>query len=170
MISKFKINYVSNAQISTDEHDKIIMIKNQYWQYSKESHERWRKENLNNEDGHLWLENDNGEIIAYLNFVFLQIRFETKTEDVIGIGNVCVDKESLGRGIGLLLMQICNYYILNYRKRSVLLCQKKLSKFYQKSGWIEYPGKVILNGSVFDGLAMFNRLPEDPSIIIERNF
>lgn len=170
MINHFSINYVTNALITNEVHDKIITIKNQHWQYPKETHEKWRRDNLNDDDCHLWLENKTGEIFAYLNFVFLKARFDTRIEDIIGIGNVCVNKDLLGRGEGLLLMQICNYYISMHNKPALLLCKRKLSAFYEKSGWFEYQGKLLLKGDIFEESAMFNKLYKEELIQIERKF
>ena len=169
IITDFKINYVKNSLLTSEILDKIIMLKDQYWHYPKESHEKWIQENLNDNDFHLWLENSSG-IFAYLNLVFLKIRFDARLEEVIGIGNVCVNREIAGNGIGLLLMQICNYYISCLDKRAVLLCKKRLSNFYIKSGWLEYPGRVVLKGNKYDELLMLNKLPNELYIEIERNF
>lgn len=170
MLSDFRTNLVKNAVLTSEVHDKIIMLKDQYWHYPKESHERWRKENLHDDDYHLWLENEAGELIAYLNLVFLQVRFDKRYEKVIGVGNVCVNKDLSGNGIGLLLMQICNYYITNHERRSVILCNKTLANFYTKSGWIPYPGKVVVKAINYSGLVMFNKLPEELLIEIEKKF
>lgn len=170
MITNFKIYCIKNSLIESDKHDKIIMLKDQYWHYPKESHEKWRQENLNDDDCHLWIENEAGVIFAYLNLVFLKVRFDTRIEDVIGVGNVCVSKDLSGQGVGLLLMQICNYFISYHEKRALLLCKRNLSKFYKKSGWIEYQGKVILKGNDYKELLMFNNIPDELNIEIDRNF
>jgi predicted GNAT family N-acyltransferase len=170
MITSFRICCIKNGLISSDKHDKIIMLKDQYWHYPKESHEKWRQENLNDDDYHLWLENDSGVIFAYLNLVFLKIRIEKRNEEALGVGNVCVSKDFSGKGVGLLLMQICNYYISYHEKRALLLCKRSLSGFYRKSGWVEYQGTVILKGQEYSELLMFNKVVAESYIEIERNF
>lgn len=170
MITEFRINYVKNSLLTGDRREKIIELKKQYWKYSSESHKKWMDENINDNEYHLWMEGINGEILAYLNMVFLQVQFAERFEEVSGIGNVCVNYEISGQGIGLLLMQICNYYINCHKKRGMLLCKKNLSGFYQKSGWQAFPGKVLFQGNEYKELVMFNELPDALNIAIERNF
>jgi predicted GNAT family N-acyltransferase len=170
MITNFIIRCEKNSLITRDILDKIIALKNQYWKYPKKSHEKWILENLYDDEYHLWIENSDGEIIAYLNIVFLNIRFDNRIENVIGIGNVCVDRTISGKGVGFLIMLISNYYILNIGKRAMLLCKRTLSKFYHKAGWIEFTGKVIIKGKDYKELLMFSKVPEANCIEIERLF
>jgi len=170
MINEFRVNYVKNSLIASDMIEKIIELKKQYWNYSSESHKKWIEDNINDDEYHLWIENKGGEILAYLNIVFLKIQFDDNFEEVIGIGNVCVNNKTSGKGIGLLLMQICNYYINCHEKRATLLCKKKLSSFYQKSGWKLFTGKVLFQGSKYKEILMLNELPDAVNVVIERNY
>jgi len=170
MITEFRIKYVKNSLITSDILEKIIGLKKQYWHYSFESHKKWMKENINDDDYHLWIENNSGRILAYLNMIFFQVQFNKIFEEVVGVGNVCVSNEISGKGIGLLLMQICNYYVNYHEKRAILLCKKSLSYFYRKSGWNTFQGEVLFLGNDYNELVMLNELPSAINIAIERNF
>jgi len=170
MINDFRIKYVNNSFVTSDMLERIIKLKMQHWHYTKASHEKWIQENLNDNEYHLWIEDNTGEIISYLNIVFLPVRLDNQLEQSIGIGNVCVDKNITGKGLGLLLMQICNYYISFYKMPSILLCKKDLFRFYSKSGWIKFSGEVVLKGNKYNELLMFNKRPEVSHVEIERNF
>lgn len=170
MITDFYVRMVENSCLSNKEQQRIIMLKQQHWHHPMQSQINWMKENIRNGEYHLWLGQPDGQIIAYLNFVFLSVRFENRVEELVGIGNVCVDKALSGKGIGLLLMQICNYYIKCQDKKAVLLCRKDLVSFYKKSGWKEYLGSTVLLGKEYKESIMFSVLPEEKRVEIERNF
>jgi predicted GNAT family N-acyltransferase len=170
MMSEFIVKYVRHSQLDRDALKRIIFIKMQHWNYSTKSHQKWIKENIKADEHHLWFEKPNSQVIAYLNLVNLNIKCDSKVRPFIGIGNVCVDKSLLGEGLGLLLMQVCNYYIRQNDIQSILLCKKQLSKFYSKAGWIEFNGKVFLKGHIYNELLMFNNDLNASIIEIERNF
>jgi predicted GNAT family N-acyltransferase len=170
MISNFRVFLVRSVDITPEILGKIISLKRQHWKYSIESNEKWISENLNADDHHLWIENNSGEIIAYLNLVFLNVSFDGKIKKVLGIGNVCVAINESGKGIGYLLMLICNYYIRNIDMPAILLCKKTLSKFYKKTGWKEFNGNTTIKGKDYQELVMFIESPDVATIEIEKNF
>jgi predicted GNAT family N-acyltransferase len=149
---------------------KIIKIKQHYWNYSYDEHIKWMNENINEDEHHLIILDSKNEAIAYLNLVKNTIIYNDVTEEVIGVGNVCVDKKYTSQGIGQLIMSVCNYYLNSYEKRSILLCKSQLVKFYEKSGWIKYEGEVYINNMKFQGELMSTNRIINPQVIIKRNF
>ncbi|MBH0230755.1 GNAT family N-acetyltransferase [Halobacillus yeomjeoni] len=170
MIKNFKVQYIKHVNISTEYIDEIIKLKNQYWNYPIKSHKKWINENINDDDYHLWIEDSSGDILAYLNLVFLKVKFDKRIEEVIGIGNVCVNKDKARSGIGLLLMQICNYYISCNEQRAILLCKKTLVDFYKKANWEEFTGDILLKNNIYSEILMFNNLPDESHLVIDREF
>ena len=170
MITEFKTKFVRHSDMKSDEIQKIISVKQQYWDYSFESQMKWINDNLFDDDYHLWFELNTGEIIAYLNIVNLDVRVDESNKRLLGIGNVCVDKNVLGNGLGKLLMQTANYYIKNTNEVAILLCKKHLLGFYQKAGWHVYNGDMMLQKVIFKDIVMFSKVFHCSSIFINRNF
>lgn len=170
MISEFKIAYIKHSELTTDMLNKIVWLKKQCWPYSIESQIKWIKDNIEEDDFHLCIEDSSGYLIGYLNLIYLKLKTDKVIEEVIGVGNVCVEKTFRGKNVGKLLMHICNYYISVQEKRGALLCKHELCQFYKKSGWIEFGGHVLLKGNNYNGLVMFDCLPDVSSIEIEKNF
>lgn len=169
-IDEFKICCVEDSKITEDMLDAIIIIKQHYWHYSYEQHKKWIHDNIDESEYHLIILNSNNEAVAYLNIVKTNVKYNGITEKVMGVGNVCVDIKYSGQGIGQLLMSICNYYLDSFNSRAILLCQEKLLKFYEKSGWLKYDGEVYLNGSLLEGELMLKKPLISSKIYLERNF
>lgn len=169
-IDNFKISCIKHSEISEEMIDKIIEVKRNYWNYTYEEHNRWMKENIKDDEYHLIILNEELEIIAYLTMAKTYINYNDIREEVIGVGNVCVDKKYSGLGIGQLLMSICNYYLNSFGKRTILMCKEHLIKFYEKSGWTRYEGEVYLNNILFQGEIMFKEPLYNNKIALERNF
>ncbi len=150
--------------------EKIIKIKKHYWGYSEQEHKKWLQQNVNEDEYHLIIIGSSNEVVAYLNIVRTSITYNSIKENVIGIGNVCVDKKYSGQGLGKLLMNVCNFYLNNFDNRAVLMCKSDLTSFYEKSGWKKHCGEVNLKGVNFQGNVMFNRPIGNCKIMFERNF
>lgn len=170
LINEIKICFSEDSEITEDLIDKIIKVKHNYWQYTHQQHKRWIQENINENEYHLVLIDSNNQVIAYLNIIKTIIKYDGIIEDVMGIGNVCVSTEFSKQGIGQLLMNICNYYLDNFGKQSILLCKESLVNFYQKSGWMIYNGEIYLNGILLESKLMTKKSLEVSSISLERNF
>lgn len=169
-IDEFKICFVEDSKITEDMINAIIKIKQQYWHYSYEQHKKWINENVDDNEYHLIILNSNNEVVAYLNIVKTNINYDGIVEEVLGVGNVCVDSKYAGQGIGQLLMAICNYYLESFDKRAILLCKEHLLKFYKKSGWIKYNGNIYLKGILLEGELMLKNPLSSNKISLERNF
>jgi predicted GNAT family N-acyltransferase len=88
-----KIFFVKHKDLSKENLFEIINLKNQHWNYSVEQHKDWIQSNIDNDDYHLLLYNDENNLTAYLNMISILIINESeKYTRGLGIGNVCVDK------------------------------------------------------------------------------
>ena len=170
LMSNLKIRYVQNDNLKISQLSKIIHLKRQYWKYSINEHKKWIDENIKNEDIHLMVYDFNEKLLAYLNIVNTIMIFKDFKENIYGIGNVCVDNKFKGRGLGRLLMNICNYYLSSSDKIIALFCKPELVKFYEQSGWIKFNKKVVVNGEQSHHILMLNRAIEADEIIFVKNF
>lgn len=170
MIDQYTIHVIENSKISNQEIDGIIRLKSQHWEYPEDSQKKWIKDNLSDDDFHLWIENSDRRVIAYLNMIHLEAIFDNKKMNIIGVGNVCVEKELAGKGIGKLLMSVGNYYINQDKSKSILLCKKSLREFYMKCGWEEFVGETSIRGEIFRGSVMLNFKSSENKIVLLRNF
>jgi len=170
MLTEFSVVLIQQAALTKEQVDRIIALKQQYWPYPLKSQRQWMNDNLYENEYHLWIDNKDGEMAAYLNIIFTDVVFSGRTENMAGIGNVCVSKKYARKGIGVLLMQIAGYYTKSLGKNGVLLCKNSLTAFYLKAGWKKYEGKVVFLGKEYGGAVMFNELPNEATVAIERNF
>lgn len=169
MVRKINVLLVKHSETDGLTINEIIKLKQQYWPYSYENQIVWMNNNLNKDDHHLIIKNnDNEGIIAYLNLINVKVN----GVPFFGIGNVCVDKNFIGKGIGTLLINISKYYSQQFCLDMILLCKKDLIDFYKKCGFYPYNGNVYINGILFNNTAMFlnNKLDLDKSIFIDKNF
>ena len=74
---------------------------------------------------------------------------------MLGIGNVCVDKENTHAGVGSILMACINSCIKELNTCGILLCKERLIKFYESSNWIKAcPGRVFVSDQLFTNNVM----------------
>ena len=141
-----KIHFIKHSDLEISYLSKIINLKNQHWDYSNQEHEDWIKNNIDKDDFHLLLTDDNDILLAYLNMNNIEVVQNPQIRiSGFGIGNVCVDKDFNNKGLGLLLMQIANYHIKNVEKQGFLLCKTSLVSFYKKANWQLFDGDFLVN-------------------------
>lgn len=170
MIESLEISLIKHSEVSDNYIEKIISLKTLHWPYSFESQKEWINNNIQPDDYHLCLETKNRSLIGYLNLVFLQGVFGHIEKKIIGVGNVCVDKQISGKGFGVLLMQIANYYITTFGLPGMLLCSESLVMFYKKVNWVEFQGEIFINGSLFGRKSFFTQEIKDKTVKIDRSF
>ena len=170
LFRSFSVIYVSNSLIQEDLLTKIIELKNQHWVYPLSSHKMWIENNLTEKDYHLAILDENGKILAYLNIVALNVKTGNKFCEMFGVGNVCVDKMHSYSGLGLLLMNICYFYIHSSKKNGILLCKNELIKFYSKTGWKKLEGSLVVNGADYEDIVMLYDLTDLGTLEIEKSF
>lgn len=112
----------------------VIAIKNVAWSHSEESQWAWMQNNLNPEDLHCLLLEDEHPI-GYVNLVNEQLIDGNENSIWIwGIGNVCVAIK--GKGYGAELMEKTNEFITITKRVGLLLCHERVRNFYEKCGWV----------------------------------
>lgn len=126
------IKIVKHNDLLKNQIDKIIALKNIFWKYTYESQIAWLKNNLQSNDLHLMLFEDEN-LVAYLNLVNIKLLLNDVTYTAFGVGNVCTAKS--GKGYGRKLMNELNKYILEYNSIGALFCQQDLAFFYKKFNW-----------------------------------
>ena len=118
----------------------ICSIKSKRWNYTQDQCKVWIEENLEEDDYHLCIYIKNN-IIAYMNFVFIEAKVNDSIIPFVGIGNVCTAES--GKGYGDLLMKEVNKIIVEMNWKGILFCKDELVPYYQKFSWELVPAHKI---------------------------
>lgn len=172
-MENYKISCIKHSDLADVLLEKIIHLKQQSWSYSSDSHREWINKNLSSKDYHLCIEDEEFNLIGYLNLTNVYIDIDNIQVKVLGIGNVCIDINQRGNGMGALLIAVSNMYIKKINKLAILLCKKELIPFYSKAGWFLFKGESVRIGSSnYQGELMFNNnnYIMTKSIIINKSF
>lgn len=110
----------------------ICNIKSKRWNYTQDQCKAWIEENLEEDDYHLCIYIKNN-IIAYMNFVFIEAKVNDSIIPFVGIGNVCTAES--GKGYGDLLMKEVNKIIEAKSWKGILFCKDALVPYYEKYNW-----------------------------------
>ena len=138
--------------------DQIIEIKSFSWNYSYDEHSDWIKKNLNSDDVHFLIYNEDDILICYLNLVSVYLKENNKKIPVYGVGNVCTRNK--GTGEGRLLMNQLNSFLLDEKLKGLLFCKDNLVPFYKKFNWSKVSivnSNNMINTMIFN----FNNLSEN---------
>ncbi|SEA87045.1 Acetyltransferase (GNAT) domain-containing protein [Flavobacterium gillisiae] len=127
-----EFKFVKNANVSSDDLVEIATIKQSQWNYPIEDQLEWIKSNILPNDIHV-LMFENGNVVAYMNLVQVQVQVNSKESTFIGLGNVCAVEK--GKGYGRILMIEVQEYIKAQNVPAILLCKKELINFYTKFDW-----------------------------------
>ena len=158
--------------MSTADLRNIAVLKNQHWPYGMDSQIRWMKDNVSDEDSHLLGLNEGHKLVAYITVAKLCVVIDGVSNNSIGIGGVCIDKELERQGYGRILVNKANDFIRQQSSNGLLLCKEKLVDFYKKCGWLD----VSFNRATVAGNAFCHKIMAFPntfkceSITIDRNF
>lgn len=133
---KFEIEIVETRDLPVNKIKKINSLKNQHWKHSEIDHMRWFEDNMRKDDLHLIIWENDYRPIAYLNIVHIDATINTTHNRMMGIGNVCVDRQMRNLGIGSILMASANMAIKKKRSCGLLLCHDRLTDFYEANGWM----------------------------------
>ena len=93
----------------------------------------WIENNIKANDIHFLIYDDN-KLIAYTNLIKKTLLINNEENNILGIGNVCVDEK--GKNKGTLLIQNINKFLHDNNKVGLLFCKKNLIPFYKKVNWI----------------------------------
>lgn len=151
---KLNLKIKQTSELDEQDLNSLIDLKQQYWNYSTVEQKKWFEENIKADDYHVLIYQ--GKIlIAYLNAVNVEVNIDQHKYRMIGIGNVCVDKENAHVGVGSILMAYVNAFIKQSSSCGILLCNEKLIPFYESSNWkIICPKKLTIIGQSFDHVVM----------------
>ena len=162
-------DFVKHKDCNSDDILSICKLKEQHWDYDIAEQKRWIETNMNNDDVHLLLKNQN-ELIGYLSMTNVSMKLDDRISNVVGIGSVCVKKDLKGEKIGFLIMQLANYYLSKGNLLGALLCKKDLKDFYIKCGWKIYSNQVTINDEPFNHLLLFSRKIDTKTVDINKTF
>lgn len=146
-----EVKLIRHCEASNKLLEKIANIKSVRWSYSLEQQLLWMKNNLQQNDVHLLVYAEN-DLIAYTNFVNVEVIINNVPIQFMGIGNVCTTES--GKGYGDLLMLSINDSILQNNWRGILLCKDNLIPYYEKYQWNLISSSKILSDILSDINAM----------------
>lgn len=167
---------LKHEELTNSYKKQIVMLKDQHWKYGMQSQLNWIDKNIQLGDLHIVGERWNNKshcICAYLNLVRVNVRFDEKNYEYIGIGNVCIDKKYEHRGYGIKLLNQVNTYLIETGKQGILLCKDSLVPFYKKCGWeMILPKQIRIGSDEYNNKIMVFPMIEQTieRIEIERNF
>ena len=155
---------VCHKDADTSVIERVITLKQSAWPYPKDSQIKWIKENLRQEDIHVFL-CDNGQDVSYLNLVQIQFQINDSHYDGYGIGNVCAKIK--GQGYGNQLVKLTNDYLRIENKAGLLFCHEPLIRFYSGCNWILVPSEKCVRPKLYQGIyAMAYNIKEDIDSLI----
>ena len=128
----YKTQIIKHSDISDSLLNEICRLKAVRWNYSIDEHKKWIEKNIQSDDIHLLIF-DESELVAYMNFVFIEATLNKDKAQFIGIGNVCTNRS--GQGLGNKLMNEANQFIGDNDYRGLLVCKEKLVDFYKRFNW-----------------------------------
>ena len=170
---------INHSEIDDNQLFKIANIKSQHWNHPVESQIAWIQKEYKKDDTHI-LMMDNDALVGYVAVVQLSIVADGETYNTLGISCLCVDKEYLNKGYGLLMMEQALQFAKANNKSICLLCKKKLVKFYEKCGYVVLcPKSITVNQLNYEyELMLYNdgksgnksSLRHAANISIDRNF
>lgn len=164
---------ISNKEITNELLNKIIELKKSHWNHDFDSQLKWLKNNLVEDDRHILILDENNALVAYMNMINLLITNNIgNTEEMFGIGNVCVCNTYKNKGLGTVLMSVCSFYLNLYNKNGILLCKESLKNFYLKNNWKNFSFLYTIKNELQENNLLFFRDSSffDGKIDINRNF
>ncbi len=170
-----KWRFVNHQNLLMAEGIRIAYLKDQHWPYGVESQILWMKKNIEMEDVHLMGEeqvSNNIVLRAYTTLSNINVELDNQNISCVGVGGVCVDKDVEHSGLGRLLLQEAEKYIINQDKLGILLCKESLTPFYQKCGWNELDySEALVAGKKYDhSIMVLGEVSTCSNIVVDRNF
>lgn len=166
-----EVKFVKHGECTEDLLNKIGTLKMQHWNYSVIEHLKWFDDNINTDDIHLCvLEND--KLIAYTTILNIEYHLEEEiSKSAFGVGSVCVDKDNLNKQFGFLIIQLATFYIRQQSSIGFLICKDELVTFYEKCNWIKFNAKfIIANTTNHCNLLCTINISESKQIAINKSF
>ena len=120
-------------KITKKDIEKILKLKNSHWKYTLKNQLTYFLKNYNDDDLH--------------NMMFFKKKFigytalrKKKIKDIkyLIFDTLVIDKKFRSNGLGLKMMKFNNKIIKNKKLPSILICRKKIKKFYEKNKWKKF--------------------------------
>lgn len=79
IINKMKLRLILHYQLTEQDLEKIVSLKKIHWNYSTEEHKNWIDNNINKDDIHvLMIENE--VLVGYLNLIQTEVILNNETQ------------------------------------------------------------------------------------------
>ena len=121
-------------ELSFDQINEIMLLKNQHWKNGLKSQLIWFKNNSFANDIHIMVYINN-KVIGYVHLGYRRVKINLKEKNYILFRNLIVNKKFRSQKISSLIMNVTNILIRSKKEIGFLICKKKLCKFYQKFNW-----------------------------------
>lgn len=133
-MNEYIIRIKETNELSNEDWLRLIQLKQQYWPHNEALQKEWLYNNIKPDDYHILIGSSN-KLFAYLDMVHIMVELDYKKVKMLGIGNVCVDKEYTKAGMGSVLMGVTNCFLKKRKICGVLLCKDNVIGFYKKNQW-----------------------------------
>lgn len=139
--------YIRHSDLTLDQMQQIIHLKQQHWKYSQASQIRWLQQNLQPCDIHLLLFKNMPEplLVGYLVLIEMNIRVGHGWCKAYEVSTVCIDQKCRHDGRGTSLLKEASRYIHDRQFIGILRCDNALRNFYERLGWrtVYYKNNVL---------------------------
>lgn len=170
MALKIKILITTKLVKHADANDfllkNIANLKSIRWDYPLAKQLEWMDNNLSANDIHLLVYFDD-VLIAYTNFVRIEVIINDINTPFVGIGNVCTLES--GKGYGDHLMSCINDAILNNNWKGILLCKDHLVPYYSKYQWLLVDKNKIESSILKDSNTMLFNFADEINMLEYNN-
>lgn len=117
--------------------EKIIKLKQQFWDNDNKSQRDWISKNIKNSDVNVFMYNNKGKLIGYT--LVMKRNYNI-------VDSVIIDEEYRGQGYGGIMIRETTKNVV--KSNGFLLCEKKNQGFYERYGWKEIVDVEVINKSV----------------------
>ena len=129
--------------ISSKELREICSLKNEQWKYNLNSQLKWFKKNIQKNDICNLLK-IKGKIIGLTILRKRTYKIQLKKGKYLLFDTLIISKKFRKKKLSSLLMALNNFVIFNQNLLSLLICNNRLVKFYEKFGWSKIQSKFIV--------------------------
>lgn len=167
-----RIDIQKHKDIPRKQLEEIASLKDQHWPHGIDSQINWILDNYEENDIHLILYREETPV-AYASLNVISCQMDSREEEILGLGGVCVDRSCQKQGLGKEIVEAANRYIAQQKMPGLLLCHKELTEFYSRCGWLDMScGKVTVAGKDFDHCVMsYGKAYEGTKLLeIPKNF
>ena len=131
----YTLKTIKKKKISDDIKHQICSLKNSHWDYGLKEQIYWFDKNINEQDYHNIMI-INKEVVGYT--CLREKKFLDSNEKYLLFDTFIIDSQSRGQGLASTMMKYNNIKIKQSKKISILYCNEKLVKFYNKFNWKVY--------------------------------